>query len=251
MKKCSYIAGFALVAVTVVAIQLTNIGNERRDELADMTSNFWWTLLVASSLSPWTIQRIYDLGISYGTLRSSKTRFTAHEMINNIAGVLYHVYPHPCFVYVAMVNFPLLFSELFQAVQRKEANMLLRQKKKQNVLDEKEHKLCEVPELASLISFSVIVYTVAALLVGKSYILSGCGVITLAFPLLRCDVSSSIAMNAVPLGILFLLENHFVIQQIESCHAMHVLGHYAIHKATNDLYVGYFEEYQLTNKVCG
>eukprot|EP00558_Chaetoceros_sp_UNC1202_P009861 CAMPEP_0197236240 /NCGR_PEP_ID=MMETSP1429-20130617/3423_1 /TAXON_ID=49237 /ORGANISM="Chaetoceros sp., Strain UNC1202" /LENGTH=116 /DNA_ID=CAMNT_0042694995 /DNA_START=219 /DNA_END=569 /DNA_ORIENTATION=- len=99
-------------------------------------------------------------------------------------------------------------------------------------------KTTSKPQHDPLVLLGIALYTHGCMSRGPSYLLSGSGLVPLALPFAKRKVDYSIAINMIPLGVLFVLEHVTIMSGMDNIHnAVHSLSHYAIHKTVSDLYV--------------
>ncbi len=239
MPILKYYEVIGLLFISFMVVYLTDMGNDKRVSLLHSISFPYLLLLSTSSFSPWLISR-FQVFISPQSSSpnlqdvpnmNARRRYTIHELIHNTAGFCHHLVPFSSFVWIAMINFPLWFSQMDRAMLQKDP---VSQSKSSNVSNNilfQQHPLFVV---------SLVAYAIGGVLRGESYILSASGIVTLALSFVRRNVPKGVALNIIPLGFLFVLEHHSVMNETRYSHFIHLVSHFALHKATNDIYTHYF-----------
>ena len=265
IKHLEYYDAIAILAISAIVVQLTDMGSDQREELLHAVHSIPLSMmLIVTSVSPWIVPRLISQSRLVTSslfanddknnksdrlpvqVSSSQIRFNVHEGIHNLTALFHHSVPLSIFVWIAMINFPFWFAQIYRAVYEKEerasASNCQESGESDNVKEQHQHKntFASAPKYHPLVIFSWIVYVLGVMVRGESYILSAAGIVTLALPLLRCHVDLAVAINLIPLGILFILEHYSITNELKSSQAFHIMGHFALHKAANDWYVHYF-----------
>jgi hypothetical protein len=260
-KVCYYREVIALTIVSALVVQLVDIGQENYAGQLYTVSQPWKSILSLSSISPWTVMNAFRLlqtssagsgggGGGDGSMKKKLYRqkwFIIHDIIHNLTAFLYHTVPVPIFVWVALMNFPLWFALIDRGMSEKDETTKDDQKYDPEIEDKTTWQLIDNAfdrfreEQDPLFGVSVIIYICGCIVRGQSYLLSASCLINISLPFTRRRVDNSVAVNAIPLTILFSLEHLSILYEMHAWHnVVHTFSHFAIHKVINDLYVCYF-----------
>ncbi len=245
MHILKYYEAIGLLLISFMIVQVTDLGNAQRVSLLHSISFPYLLLLSSSSFSPWLISRIQLFTCPTSTSShlnnrdilssmSGRRRYTIHELIHNTAGFCHHLVPFSIFVWIAMINFPLWFAQMDRAMLKKDPRWKSELK---SVSSKASHNI--LFQQHPLFVVSLVAYIIGGALRGESYILSASGIVTLSLSFVRQNVPTEVALNIIPLSFLFVLEHHSVICETKYSHFIHLVSHFALHKATNDIYTHY------------